>query len=103
MINFRKTLLLVGIILLSLLSSNAARVYFDNSYSNWSTVYIYSWNGGTKYTGNWPGTQMYKLDGTDNIYYYDLSESSNVMVIFNTKITENGNEKTLQTGDLTFN
>ncbi len=55
-------------------------LYFDNSGKNWSTVNIYTWNGGTKYTGEWPGSGMTLVEGS--IYSYKVSKEA-VNVIFN--------------------
>ncbi|MBO5272864.1 MAG: starch-binding protein [Muribaculaceae bacterium] len=72
-------------------------VYFDNSNSNWGTVYAYSWdksNESNTPLGSWSGTAM-TMDSASG--YYKISFSSQMttpMIIFN-----NGSA---QTDDLTL-
>ena len=57
------------------------RIYLDNT-AGWNTPYIYTWTGSTKYTGEWPGTEMLAVEGEEGIYYYDVPVEA-TMVIFN--------------------
>ena len=71
--------------------------YYDNSLSNWSSVYAYFWdgNGNKEYLGSWPGTKM-TLEG--NLYKVSFTTTDNIakpMIIFN-----NGGNGS-QTGDFT--
>ncbi|MDE5979395.1 MAG: starch-binding protein, partial [Muribaculaceae bacterium] len=76
--------------------ANTYVYYFDNSLSNWASVYAYFWNGdgGKEYLGAWPGTKM-TVEG--NLYKVSFTTTDNIakpMIIFN-----NGNGS--QTGDFT--
>ncbi len=56
-------------------------VYYDNSATNWSQVYLYAWDdGGNPTLGYWHGVEM-KL-GDDGLYYYELPYYS-TFIIFN--------------------
>ena len=72
--------------------------YFDNSKSNWSSVFVYSWTGNDQHFGAWPGKQVTEttvIDGkTYHVVYLPVAESS-TQIIFN-----NGNGD--QTADLPF-
>lgn len=69
-------------------------VYFDNSSSNWSTVYCYTWTAGAAdQNAAWPGVAMTKVDG--NVYSYTQSAAP-ANVIF-TKGDDSG-----KTADLTW-
>ena len=67
-------------------------VYFNNSATAWSNVYVYAWTGETSYTGAWPGLPMTAVDG--NVYSFELAADAQNL-IFN-----NGAE--LETCDLTM-
>ncbi|MDE6283292.1 MAG: starch-binding protein [Muribaculaceae bacterium] len=60
--------------------------YFDNSASNWSTVYAYFWdagNGNKNYLGGWPGT---KMTPAGDLFKVSFTTSDNLvtpMIIFN--------------------
>ena len=69
-------------------------IYFDATGSGWTQVYVYTWNGGTTYTGEWPGTAM-ELD-TDSGFYNLTVNGEAVNIIFN---SGNGGS---QTADLTI-
>ncbi len=63
-------------------------VYFDNSASNWSSVYVYMWDGEGEFVGKWPGTQMTEtatVDGKTMLSYtYTPSRAiSGGKIIFN--------------------
>ncbi len=61
-------------------------VYFDNSGSNWSTVYCYAWTTGeSDQNGAWPGVAMTALG--NNIYSY-TSTTEPANVIFNNGSTQ---------------
>lgn len=50
-------------------------VYYDNSVSKWSTVYIHYWGGTTK--TSWPGVKM--NDVGNSIYMLEVPEGSNAV------------------------
>lgn len=67
-------------------------VYYDNSSTNWSTVYCYAWStGSSDQNAAWPGVAMSVYDG--NVYSYS-SDTAYANVIFN-----NNSD---QTDDLTW-
>lgn len=72
--------------------------YFDNSISNWGTVYAYSWTGSTQHFGAWPGKQVTETQviggKTYHVVYVPVAESD-TKIIFH-----NGNGT--QTADLDF-
>ncbi len=76
----RKYLLSGLLAMLTSVSLSAATVYFKNT-SNWSNVYIYTWNSSCA-TSGWPGVQMTNM-GTDNIYMYETGCDNVGNVIFN--------------------
>ncbi len=67
-------------------------VYFDNSVTNYSTVYCYMWGGSSGANHEWPGEAMTKADG--DVWYYNAS-GDYANVIFN-------NGSGAQSADLTF-
>lgn len=68
-------------------------IYFENTV-NWSTVNAYAWDDERfDLLGNWPGTEMTKVEGEENIYSIEVPTDA-VNMIFN-----NGSE---QTADLTI-
>lgn len=80
--------------------------YYDNSSTNWGTVYAYSWDdaSGKEYLGSWPGTQISTVTVNGKTYYKatiaglgGMTTSSTVipMIIFNNGSGGSGN----QTGD----
>lgn len=90
----RKYLLLGLLAMLASVSLSAATVYFKNT-SNWSNVYIYTWNSSCS-TSGWPGVQMTNT-GTDNIYSYETGCDNVGNVIFNC------GSNSCQSGDLSWN
>lgn len=84
------SLLLVAVLVLSSIAfagtiANAASaagdvVYFDNSVTNWSTVYCYMWSDGTGNNGDWPGQTMTNISG--DIWAYNVTGSYD-KIIFN--------------------
>ncbi|MDE5928937.1 MAG: starch-binding protein, partial [Muribaculaceae bacterium] len=71
--------------------------YFDNSASNWSSVYVWAWNGDISYNGGaaWPGTQL-SLDPSTGYYRFSAEvEGGSPKIIF----SNNGNS---QTADLAW-
>ena len=73
--------------------SSSGYVFVDISNTTSYSGGIYCHNWGTKGT-NWPGTKMTLLQ--DNIYYCELADSSNNLLIFN-------NGSGVQTGDTSIN
>lgn len=67
-------------------------IYFDNSASNWSQVYVHYYGGTSQST--WPGVAMKPVEGEANIYYYECPEGTTGLVF-------NANGKP-QTGNFTF-
>lgn len=76
----------------SVSADSSIEVYFENS-QNWSTVMAYSWSSvdGTKYSGDFPGQQMFSVSG--KIYKISVSTGAD-KIIFNA-----GNDGQ-KTGDL---
>ena len=71
--------------------------YFDNSASNWSSVYVWAWNGDISYNGGaaWPGTQL-SLDPSTGYYRFSAEvEGGSPKIIF----SNNGSS---QTADLAW-
>ena len=69
-------------------------IYFDNSLSNWNSVYAYAYGGtgGNDFLGKWPGTQM-TLDTELNLYKLVINtdkDLTDTYVIF----TNNGGSQT---------
>lgn len=79
-------------------------IYFDSTgLSDWDNVYIYLWKGNSsEYINAWPGIEMTKVAGTDNLYSYtvpsDVDSDKYNMLIFN--CNKPGNQ--YQTIDLGF-
>ena len=67
-------------------SSDGYTAYFDNSSSNWSKVYAYSWdagNGNKEMLGSWPGSAI-TFDSESGYYKVTVSETMTTpMIIFN--------------------
>ena len=68
-------------------------LYFDNTGYGWSQPHVYSWTGGDKFNGEWPGEKMTHEGG--NIWSCQVSGDA-LEVIFNNGSSGDGN----QTGDL---
>lgn len=66
-------------------------VYYDNSSTNWSTVYAYMWGDANPKMMTWPGVQMTKVSG--NVYSAEIPDGA-TYVIFNNNAA--------QTDDLTL-
>ena len=66
--------------------SNGFTAYFDNSASNWSKIYAYSWdagNGNKEMLGSWPGTAI-SFDTATGYYKVTVNETMTTpMIIFN--------------------
>ena len=79
-------------------SSDGYTAYFDNSSSNWSKVYAYSWdagNGNKEMLGSWPGSAI-TFDSESGYYKVTVSETMTTpMIIFN-------NGSGTQTADLSW-
>lgn len=67
-------------------------VYFDDSESNWSTIYAYSWDldntGSNAFSGAWPGTQLTETVtyNNKNLYHFHFTPKNalnNAYIIFN--------------------
>lgn len=89
---FSRVLLLLTVFLLTASQASALTVYFKNT-DNWAKVCAYTFKSET--LGGWPGTEMTKVDGTDNWYSLDITNTAS-NIIFNNG--GNGN----QTGNLNF-
>lgn len=79
-------------------------VYFDNSASNWGSVFVYNWDdahqGGSAFSGAWPGKQLSKTIEYQGrtLYVYSFEPGAamvNPMIIFN-------NGSGTQTSDLPY-
>ena len=75
------------------IDTNTIRVYYKND-DNWSTVYAYIWNNGTKVSqATWPGTPI-ESAGTDkdgyHTYYVDVDLDQFDRIIFNNTETQTG-------------
>ncbi len=77
-------------------SSTKKKVYFRNT-ANWSNVYIYCWKDGSGNNAGWPGETMTPVEGTTNVYSYEISEDAD----WNKCIFNSGNNGT-QTKNLTL-
>ncbi|MCH5297223.1 MAG: CotH kinase family protein [Ruminococcus sp.] len=87
-------MIIISMVSISFITTNAAttaKIYFDNSSSNWSSVGIWAWiEGGANLTGtSWPGTGM-KNEG-NNIWSFDLDTSAN-RVIFNSNVAQGASQ-----------
>ena len=58
-------------------------IYFNNSSTCWSNVYVYAWTGDSSYTGFWPGTEMMLVEGQSNVYSYELSTDATNLIFSN--------------------
>lgn len=66
-------------------SDNEWHIYFDNSNSNWSSVYVYAWNGDDQLFDAWPGKEM-SIHPTKNYHHYTIKTDKDLtkyQVIFN--------------------
>ncbi len=75
------------------ITANTA-VYYDNSATNWPTVYCYAYQGdGSTSNGDWPGKAMTKL--TDTLWGYAIDDSwDSAKVIF----SNNGSDQDTRDG-----
>ena len=67
-------------------------VYYDNSTTNWSTVYAYMWSDENPKMMTWPGVQMTKVSG--NVYSAEIPEGA-TNIIFNNN-ADQSDDLTLQ-------
>ncbi len=83
-------------------SSDKITVYFDNSTKNWSTVFCYAWYGtNTETVGKYPGKEMTKVTGSDNVYSIELpSESVNCIFSNNGSTSDKTKNLTIQAGKM---
>ncbi len=92
----KKTLLALAAVALGAMTADAATVYFENS-SNWATVNMYSWTGGSN-NHAWPGEEMTETETHDGKTYY-VAETPYEMVIFNNGSgTQTGNLEVVDNG-----
>lgn len=87
------TAIIVTCCVIAAVSASAAAggvVYFDNSVTNFSTPYVYTWGDGGN--GNWPGKAMTNVTG--NIWAYSLTNGDSNIIFSN-----NGSN---QSADLTI-
>lgn len=75
-------------------TTTARTIYFDNTKSNWSTVYAYAWDSDTGNGDNhaWPGVAMTNVNGS--IWSITLTNANWDKIIFN------NNNNGAQTGNL---
>ena len=55
-----------------------ATVYYDNSVTKWATPKAYVWNSESD-NNEWPGKEMIKVSGYDNLWSFDSSSYANVI------------------------
>lgn len=72
-------------------SAGGTLVYLKNS-KNWNPVYIHYWGGSNE--TKWPGVLMNLVEGTTDVYYYEVP-AGETGIVFN-----GGGNGDLQTGDL---
>ncbi len=60
-------------------ANETKRVYFDNTVTQWPAVYVYCKTGLSRTTeiSDFPGYEMEKVAGNDNLYYYDVPAQTN--------------------------
>lgn len=68
----------------------AVEIFFENT-NNWGTVKVHYWGS---QASTWPGFEMTKVEGTDNVYTYNLPAGTTGMVL-------NNNDNGQQTFDIT--
>jgi LPXTG-motif cell wall-anchored protein len=84
-------------------SVSSYTITYDNSETNWSKVYIYTWDDNDKkYTGDWPGTLMTTTDG-GKTYTYTLHNVGEKYVIFNNGKHDENDETDTETNQQTEN
>lgn len=65
-------------------STTTRTVYYNNTNTKWSNVYIYCWSGtSTQHTGAWPGVKMTKVSGESYIYSYDVPANAEKVIFHN--------------------
>lgn len=81
------------------ITTNDWVAYWDNSGTNWGTVYAYVWHGNVEVFGKWPGKTISPVTVDGKTYYKatitGAASMSNPMIIFN-----NGGSS--QTGDFSL-
>ena len=65
-------------------------LYYDNTTTQWSKVYIYAWNDDGDVTAAWPGDMMTLVDGETNIYYAQLPGEATYVIYNNGSGTQSG-------------
>ncbi len=73
-------------------STKIETVYYDNSSTNWSTVYAYMWSDTNPKMMTWPGVQMTKVSG--NVYSAEIPDGA-TNIIFNNNAAQS-DDLTLQ-------
>lgn len=53
------------------------KIYFDNSYTNWSKVFVYAWNNSGGTNASWPGLPMSGVSG--DIFVRTMEDYDNVI------------------------
>lgn len=71
----------------------AATVYYDNSVTKWATPKAYVWTEGGGEKKKWPGEEMIKVSGYDNLWSFDTSSYANV--IFDNGMSGNNLRQTI--------
>lgn len=78
--------------------TNQRLVLYDNTSSNWSSVYYYTWKSSTN-NGAWPGVKMTNtLTSNSKIYYVYVDTSTYSSIIFN----NGASDGSVKTADLTI-
>ena len=63
-------------------------LYYDNTTTQWSSVYIYAWNDDDTITAAWPGDTMTLVDGETDVYYAQLSGDTAYVIFHNNSGTQ---------------
>lgn len=79
------------------MAANALTVFYNNTASNWTNVYAYTFLDET--LGTWPGTEMTAVADHAGWFSVEVDETKATKIIFNNGVGGG----TAQTGDLTLN
>lgn len=90
----KKFTLMLALALFSM-AANALTVFYNNTASNWTNVYAYTFSEET--LGKWPGTEMKAVADHAGWFSIEVDETKATKIIFN------NNNQGKQTGDLTLN
>lgn len=89
--------LLLLLILSGVSPAIAKTIYYDNSSTNWNPPYIHYWDGST--SSSWPGEVMTKVEGTNNIWKFELPDDINCVLFHQLNGSQTDDFKNLnQTG-----